>query len=122
MSPEQELDPKALAELRTIGGDQFVVEMLEVFLQYAPALLADARAGLAIGDLEPAQRAGHSLKSSASQVGALTVHELALRLERAAVGKQADAIPALLAQIEAACNPVQVCLEEERQRTGRPAP
>ena len=110
-----EIDPAALATLQRIGGDKFVAEMIDVFLRYVPQLMAEARSGLASGNLEPLARAGHTLKSSAGHLGARSVQAVALRIEQAAARKDAEAIRLRLAEMEETYAKAKVRLEEARR-------
>jgi HPt (histidine-containing phosphotransfer) domain-containing protein len=102
MSDESGLDTAAIAKLRQLGGEKFVGDMIGLFFQYAPQRLAAARAGAQAGDLEAIEKAAHALKSSAGQIGARRVQDLATQIEKLAVDKQPDAIRLLLPQLEEA--------------------
>lgn len=94
------LDPEALERLRRLGGNDLVRRMGELFLAVGEDRRAAARAGLESGDLESLERAAHSLKSSAGNMGAATLMERAGDLERAAEEARAAGAsrPAGLAQ------------------------
>lgn len=93
-------DPAALDRLRRFGGGKLLVEMIRLFLESAPQRVAAMRAGLTNGDSESVERALHSLKSSAAQLGALRLQRLAERGERLAKGGTLDAVSAQLPQLE----------------------
>jgi HPt (histidine-containing phosphotransfer) domain-containing protein len=114
MSDERGLDTSAIARLRKLGGDKFVGDMIDLFFQYAPQRLAAARDGAQAGDLQAVEKAIHPLKSSAGQIGARRVQDLATQIEKLAVDKQADAIWLLLAQLEESITQVKPLLEGER--------
>ena len=67
------LDAEALQRLVGFGGPKLVRSMIELFLQNAPAKAAEARAALNRGDATALGDALHGLKSSAGQLGAITV-------------------------------------------------
>ena len=71
------IDDKAISALQELGGADFVVQMIDVFLVYVPKVIAEARRGLDRGDLEAVIRMGHSLRSSARNLGAIRMAELA---------------------------------------------
>jgi HPt (histidine-containing phosphotransfer) domain-containing protein len=119
MNDEKYFDRSALARLHKLGGDEFVRQMIDLFFDYAPKRLAAARAGAQAGDLHAVEKAVHPLKSSAGQIGAQRVQELAAQIEKLAMDKQADAIPPLLDQLEAALVRIKPHLEQVRQQ---PAP
>jgi HPt (histidine-containing phosphotransfer) domain-containing protein len=116
MSDESGLDKAAIARLRKLGGEKFLGDMIELFFQYAPQRLAAARAGAQAGDLGAVEKAVHPLKSSAGQIGALRVQDLAMQIEKLAMNKQADAIQPLLPQLEEAITQVGPLLERERSQ------
>ena len=68
----------ALAE--TTGAD-FVRELVDTFLQEAPAMLDDLRDALATQDADKFRRAAHSLKSNCNTFGALAMGAMARELE-----------------------------------------
>lgn len=114
MSDSNVLDVAALARLEKIGGRKLVREMIVIVLDYVPKKLEAARAGEQAGDLDAIQSAVHPIRSSAANVGARTVQELATRIERLAMEKQAEPIPALLRELEAAFAEARPQLERER--------
>jgi HPt (histidine-containing phosphotransfer) domain-containing protein len=75
-------DARALDRLRRFGGDKLLGEMIELFLSIAPERVAAARRALEAGDLPTSERAMHSLKGSAAQLGALRLERLSERGER----------------------------------------
>ena len=106
------LDPTAAGRLRRLGGDDLVRRMGEMFLALGEERLAAARSGLAGGDLDALERAAHSLKSSAGNLGATALADRASRLEQPAGAARAarleettaaaGALPDLLAAMEEA--------------------
>ena len=79
-----------LAELREIGGDDLVRDLMATFAERTPERLRSAESSHAVGDLEGAAAALHSLRSAAGTVGARRLADLAGRLERAARGHGDD--------------------------------
>lgn len=79
------IDPAVFSELRDSTGSEFVRELIDTFLQEAPAMLAELRDTLARGDADRFRRAAHSLKSNANTFGALELGHLAKDLELAGV-------------------------------------
>ena len=113
MSDAGGLDVAAIARLRELGGEKFVGDMIGLFFQYAPQRLAAARAGAQAGDLQAVEKAVHALKSSAGQIGARRVEDLATQIEKLATDKQADALRLLLPQLEEAITQVKPLLERK---------
>ena len=91
---EETLSSKVLAELRTVGGEELVGELMAVFAEHAPERLRLAEQSFAAGDLEATAAALHSLRSASGTVGARRLTALAGRLERAARGDGGDELAA----------------------------
>jgi len=88
-SPEGDdhlVDPAAIERLREWGGDTLLHRMIELFLELGPGRTRDIRLGLESGALEKVERAAHSLKSSAGNLGAHELRATAHRLEAEAAG------------------------------------
>jgi HPt (histidine-containing phosphotransfer) domain-containing protein len=69
--------------------------MIDFFLEDAPKLVEQLQAGLALGDAAAVERAGHSLKGLAANMGAGATKSAAGRLEEAGRARdlsQADRI------------------------------
>src|SRR5436189_5409958 len=71
---QQLIDSAAIDRLRKFGGDKLLGGMIELFVQNAPRQSAEAREALDCGDAAALRAALHGLKSSAGQLGALTVY------------------------------------------------
>jgi len=108
------IDDKAISALQELGGADFVVQMIDVFLVYAPKVIAEARRGLERGNLEPVIRMGHSLRSSARNLGASRMAELAEGIESAGRSSQLPLLPALIDQMEHAFSLVKGGFEAKR--------
>jgi HPt (histidine-containing phosphotransfer) domain-containing protein len=91
-----------LAKLKELGGEEFVQEIVGLFLNDTPRQIGEARAALAAGDLGGVQRRVHSLKSNAANFGARALQELAFRAERLAAENGAAQLPAALDAVDAA--------------------
>lgn len=116
IDPSPVLDPAALERLNRIGGQEFLIEMVELFLEHAPQRLVSANEAFAVGDLETVYRAAHSLKSTAANVGAVRLQTLAAELEeRAAAGDVAVAGP-MVEELNRRYERVRPELERERDR------
>ena len=115
MNEEDCVDLEAVARLRRLGkGGPFVREMIDLFLGHAPAKLAEAQAGLQASDLSAVEKAVHSLKSSAGNVGARVVRDLAAQIERLASARQGADLPALMHELESALAHASTRLGEVR--------
>ena len=84
------IDLAVFRELQDTAGADFVVELVDTFLDQAPAMLAELRSARADADAERFRRAAHSLKSNSMTFGATTLGRRARALEL----KGLDADPA----------------------------
>jgi HPt (histidine-containing phosphotransfer) domain-containing protein len=109
------IDRDALARILGIGGAGLLAKMIELFLTNAPQRLAAARAGQRAGDCRAVGQAVHSLRSSAGNLGAGRLQDLAARIEELAEARQGEEIPVLLDELEQVFAQVKTCLEEERK-------
>lgn len=82
----QTLDPAAIdALVDLLGGDfEALGDVIDAFLEEAPARIAEAVQGCETGDATLAGRAAHTLKSNALTFGASRLAELSRLLEEAA--------------------------------------
>ena len=84
------IDRATFAELQDAAGAEFVTELVDTFVEDAPALLAELRSARAAADADRFRRAAHSLKSNSHTFGAAALGALARELEL----KGLDADPA----------------------------
>jgi histidine phosphotransfer protein HptB len=81
------IDRATFEALKQTAGAEFVLELVDTFLQEAPSMLADLRRALEAKDAEKFRRTAHSLKSNSNTFGALTLGTLARELELGGVAK-----------------------------------
>jgi len=114
------LDPTALENLLAVVGGEFeyLVELIDSFLEEAPKLLAELDGYVADGDPAGVRRVAHSLKSNGADFGARVFSELCKKLEM--MGKDGDLEGAadLVARIAAEYKDVEASLGAVR-REGR---
>ena len=110
------VDEGALDRLDRIGGNDFVVEMIELFLENAPQRLERARQALDEGDVPTLHRAVHSLKSTSANVGARAMQETAATAERRADDQDLAALRPLLEDLDRHYGEVKEALAAERDR------
>ena len=98
---EEPIDLAVYSELQATTGPEFVVELVDTFLEEAPGMLSELRNARADGDAERFRQAAHSLKSNANIFGAVRLGAQARELELK--GLDADPIgdEAALADLEA---------------------
>ena len=85
------IDLATFAELQAAAGEDFVKELIDTFLEEAPAMLAALRSAFAAGSADAFRRAAHSLKSNLNTFGAVALAAKARELELN--GPPADAGP-----------------------------
>jgi len=91
---EPTIDPATFAELQETAGADFVNELVQTFLEEAPAMLQELREALAAGHADDYRRAAHSLKSNSLTFGARTLGAMAREQELG--GLPTDRSPASL--------------------------
>jgi histidine phosphotransfer protein HptB len=89
------IDPVTFEALQQTAGAEFVGELVDTFLEEAPAMMAELRDALAAGDADAFRRAAHSLKSNSLTFGALTLGAMSRELELGGLDRvrQANAQP-----------------------------
>ena len=115
MSESAVLDESALDRLREWGGDRLLGQMIKLFLENAPTRMAQIRVGASGTEVQEAEKGAHSLKSSAANVGAMKVREIAADIERAAGGGDTSHVQELLPSLEAAFAEAIAALETVNQ-------
>lgn len=105
------IEQAALDRLEEWGGADLTRQMVRLFLESAPERINEIRTCEedAPGDLP--ERGGHSLKSSAANVGAQEVRRLAEEIEDHAANDNLEAVRVLLPEIEAAFDRARSVLE-----------
>ena len=98
----QTLDRAVFSELQATAGADFVVELVNTFLEEAPQMIGELRAAQAGGAAERFRRAAHSLKTNANTFGAAALGAAARDLEHGGLPADARGIDALQAQYDAA--------------------
>jgi histidine phosphotransfer protein HptB len=84
------IDTATFTELQDTAGADFVVELVDTFLEEAPTLLDEMDAARAQGDAAAFQRAAHSLKSNANTFGAFAFGQMAREFELGGLAKAPD--------------------------------
>jgi len=94
------LEAAALQNLRDLGGMDFLIEVVDVFLADAPALITSLRSSLERQDSEELRRAAHTLKSNGATLGAVMFADLCRTVEQHAKEDRFDGVSRLVDQIE----------------------
>ena len=85
------IDLPTFTALQEAAGAEFVVELVDTFLEEAPVMLAELRSAQTGGSADAFRRAAHSLKSNSQTFGATRLGEMARELEQG--GLIADSAP-----------------------------
>lgn len=92
----------AIDELRAIGGDELVGEMLGTFVRFGDAQLRRLVEAGDAGDLDGAAGIAHTLKSTARQLGALALGDACAAAELAGRGGDAAGLAMHTSAVRAA--------------------
>jgi CheY-like chemotaxis protein len=105
-----QLEDSALQNLRDLGGDDFLGEVIDAFLADAPELLATLRRSLDEQSAEELRRAAHTLKSNGATLGAEEFAELCRTLEQRAKAGELEGASQLVDRIQAEFGPLEEAL------------
>ena len=108
------VDPVAFERLRKLGGNELILRMIGLFLGHVGPRVEEARACDDSGDMAGVEHAAHSVKSSAGNLGASQLFELAGRLEQLAHDRDAPRARVVLEEFEAAFARARRRLEQYR--------
>jgi len=111
------LDDDALQNLRDLGGDEFLGEVIDAFLGDAPELLATLHNSLEDANTEELRRAAHTLKSNGATLGAEGFADLCRTLEQFAKAGDLDEARPLVARIEQQYGPLKEALTALRSES-----
>jgi HPt (histidine-containing phosphotransfer) domain-containing protein len=114
MPDDTSIERSTFEDLQESAGAEFVVELIDTFLEEAPTMLSELREALAVGNADAFRRAAHSLKSNGNTFGALRLGELARGLELGGLDSARAAGPDALAALEGEYLRVAAALTELR--------
>lgn len=109
------LDPAVLDSLRELtppGEPDLLAEVLQLFVTDAPARIERLRAAGQARDAEGVQRAAHSLKGSAGNIGANQLMAVCGRLDELGRSGDLSALAPLMASLEAEYGRVAAEIQE----------
>ena len=99
------------------GEPDFVVELIDLYLEEAPHFFNSIRDGLANDDWLSAKRAAHSLRGSSSNLGILQLALIADALEHLTSTQDASAADLLQGLEDEFTRVEEILLAERRRRT-----
>ena len=112
MADPSVIDPQAIENLRALNpgdNDEFLREIVGIFLEDTPQRLDELEQSRAAGDVTRFARAAHSIKGSSSNLGATALRAAAEKLEHQArseglngIGPHAAAVRAEFERAQAA--------------------
>jgi HPt (histidine-containing phosphotransfer) domain-containing protein len=86
---------------RWVGGDRaLLLELVGIFVEEASARIRELRDATASGDARELERVAHSLKGSATILGARSLQDLCAALEDATRERHLEPAPALVERID----------------------
>jgi HPt (histidine-containing phosphotransfer) domain-containing protein len=112
------LDAATLAELRD-ESEELLLGLIDLFAVEAPKQLLALAAGVASRDRTQAERAAHTLKSTAATLGAFAMRDRALAAETAARAGELDAVSEMLGALRGAWKGAVDELMIEKERLSR---
>lgn len=112
------LEVAALERLERLGGTELVTRMIGLFLENAPARVDAAVSAARDGDAAGVERAAHSLRSSAANVGAAHLQHRADAIEAALVAGEEIDLREAAAGLRSALEAVRPLLAERKDAAG----
>jgi len=112
-------DRKALERLERVGGVALMAKVIDQFLEKVPQRMDDACDRGRAGDLGALGRAVESIATSAWNVGANEVGEMAGRINKLAAAGAKDVVLPLLCQLDDMLVHVNAWLQKEKTASGR---
>jgi HPt (histidine-containing phosphotransfer) domain-containing protein len=97
-------------------ADGLVVELIDLFLEDVPRMIARLRSALDAGAATTAARSAHTLAGCASNLGARALAELASRIECAARAGDLSGAARAGAELDEIEKATEAALREERER------
>lgn len=108
------IDDQVFAELQAGAGADFVVELVDSFLEDAPQALAALRAAAGAGDAVAFRRHAHTLKSNGHTFGATALAEAARALEHTPLAELGDSAAAKVEALAEVYEQAAAALRERR--------
>ncbi|MBW7894996.1 MAG: Hpt domain-containing protein [Opitutaceae bacterium] len=97
------IDPASIENLRALNpgdNDEFLREIVGIYLDDTPLRIGELESSLAGRDMEKFVRAAHSIKGSSANLGAMALRAVAERLEHHARKHGWDDAPAMVGAIK----------------------
>ena len=107
------LDPQAIENLRTLNpgdNDEFLREIVGIFLEDTPLRIAELDQGALAGDRAKFTRAAHSIKGSSANLGATALRSAAEKLEHQSHTQGIAGAAGLVEQVKTEFSRTQIAL------------
>jgi HPt (histidine-containing phosphotransfer) domain-containing protein len=111
------IDQKTYSELKDLMGADYVIEIVDTYIQETAALIQQLRQTLEAGDAGSFGRLAHSIKSSSASLGALTFSQQARELEMLGKANDLAGVGQKLEKLAADFNLVTSRLKELRDES-----
>ncbi len=124
MPDEQVIDSQVIATLRELSpesGDEFVRELIEIYLQDTPRRLAEIEQALGKQDAVTLTRAAHTIKGSSSNFGATRLSKVAQEIEMCGKAGDLPAAAAICGRLKTEYAQVALALEQVARGSQPPA-
>ncbi|HWA86027.1 MAG TPA: Hpt domain-containing protein [Opitutus sp.] len=98
------IDPQTIENLRKLNpgdNDEFLREIIAIYLEDTPRRLVELEQGLRTADRPTFTRAAHSIKGSSANVGAMAVRAVAESLERRSANEDLAGLTGLITELKA---------------------
>jgi HPt (histidine-containing phosphotransfer) domain-containing protein len=97
--PDTSIDRAVLDRLRTTGGEDLVIGLLDLYLKFNPVRMEELFQAMKISDFELIRDSAHALVSSAGNLGGELVSSLAKDIEFAATEQKLSTIERLAGEL-----------------------
>ncbi len=97
------IDLQAIENLRALNPgdeDEFLREIVQIFLADTPQRIAELEQSLTAGDVPKFARAAHSVKGSSANLGAMALRSVAEKLEHHSRQSGLDGAPPMLIELK----------------------
>jgi len=101
------IERSALETIKRLGGDKLLKQMIEIFLDVIPEKLESVWKGYQDKDYASIEKAAHSMRSTAGNLGAVQVQKTAEKVELMVMDHQYSALDSALQELDGAI--VQAC-------------
>jgi HPt (histidine-containing phosphotransfer) domain-containing protein len=97
---------------RLCNDEKLLIELVSIFIGTVPNKINEFKTACKTEALEDIKRIAHSMKGSASTIGALTIQDISLKIEKAAESSDLGKAVQLINELDAEFNKFKLHLEE----------